>query len=444
VGIIIIDIIVYITCLQGVALMRILHTSDWHLGRNLEQFSRLNEQREFVDWLCNKVEELEIELVLIAGDIYDTYNPPAAAEEIFYDAVDRLSGKGKRAVIVISGNHDNPERLCAASPLAYKNGIILLGYPSSDASEYTPKAGSTEAFVSSSVRLADSGPGWLELKISGCPHNAVIITLPYPSEARLEELLSKEADENLLQKAYSDKIGNIFKSLSVKFRDDTVNLAVAHIFVLGGSTSDSERTLQVGGAMTVSPDVLPEKADYVALGHLHRPQQIKNAPCPAYYSGSPLAYSFSEAEYSKAVYVIDVVPGKPAEIAPVYIDCGKPLRRWVATEGIGQAIKWCEEGREPNALIDLEILTDRAFTAEEQRTLRSLHAGILNIRPRFKAQETEEYVFENREGRKVDELFRDFYKARMGVDIPEELMNAFLEIVNDEDEVEFDENGMEV
>ena len=116
--------------------MRILHTSDWHLGRSLEQISRIEEQKDFVDFLVKAVEEQAIDLVLIAGDIYDTYNPSAAAEELFYGAVERLNGKGRRAVVVIAGNHDNPERLCAASPLAYKNGIILLGYPGSDPGEY--------------------------------------------------------------------------------------------------------------------------------------------------------------------------------------------------------------------------------------------------------------------------------------------------------------------
>ena len=219
--------------------MRILHTSDWHLGRSLEHISRIGEQRDFIDCLVNIADEEDVDLVLIAGDIYDTYNPSAAAEELFYEAMDRLGGKDGRAVIVIAGNHDNPERLCAASPLAYKNGIILLGYPGSDAGEYEMKA--------EGISIVDSGPGWLELSLSRCEHNAVIITMPYPSEARLEELLSEEADEAELQNAYSAKIGSIFSRLSGKFRDDTVNLITAHLFLMGGSTSDSERTLQVGG-----------------------------------------------------------------------------------------------------------------------------------------------------------------------------------------------------
>ncbi|MBS4008939.1 MAG: exonuclease subunit SbcD [Clostridium sp.] len=415
--------------------MRILHTSDWHLGRNLEQFSRIEEQREFIDCLCKLVKERSIDLVLVAGDIYDTYNPSAAAEELFYDAIDRLSGKGKRAVIVIAGNHDSPERLCAASPLAYKNGTILLGYPKSDAGVYKTDSGS--------MSIVESGPGWLELSVPGCKEHAVIITLPFPSEARLEEVLAKNADEGAIQKAYSEKIGSIFALLSQKFRDDTVNIGVGHLFLRGGKESESERTLQIGGALTVDPSVLPAGAHYIALGHLHRPQEVKNAPCPVFYSGSPLAYSFSEADYSKAVFIIDVVPGKKAEIEPVYLDCGKPLRRWVAEQGIGQALEWCEEGRDKNAWIDLEIATDRVLTLEEQKRLKTLHPGIINIRPRLKTDIVEVLSPGSRENRKIDELFRDYYKYRMDREISDELMKAFIEVINEEEE-ELDDILVEV
>lgn len=411
--------------------MRILHTSDWHLGRNLENISRLEEQRWFIDRLVRIADEEDVDLVLVAGDIYDTYNPSAAAEELFFEAMDRLGGKRGRAVVVIAGNHDNPDRLCAASPLAYKNGIILLGYPGSDPGEYRMSA--------EGISIADSGPGWMELSLSRCDHNAVMITMPFPSESRLEELLTGKADEAELQNAYSEKIGSIFRTLSEKFRDDTVNLIVAHLFLLGGSTSDSERTLQVGGAMTVDPSVLPGKTHYAALGHLHRPQQIRSAPCPTYYAGSPLAYSFSEAGYSKAVYIVDAIPGRKAEVRPVYLDCGKPLVKWFADKGIQQAMEWCEEGRDPNAWIDLEILTDRVLTADEYKAIRSMHPGIINIRPRIRSEETEVMPSESREGRKIDELFRDYYKYRMGVDIPDELMEAFLELLNEDGEQ--DESG---
>lgn len=410
--------------------MRILHTSDWHLGKTLEQVSRIDEQKEFIDCLCKTVEEEKIDLVLIAGDIYDTYNPSAAAEELFYDAIDRLNDKGRRAVVVIAGNHDNPERLCAASPLAYKNGIILLGYPGSDAGIYKT--------YNENIRIIESGSGWFELCVSGCQHRAVVLTLPYPSEARLEEILSQDAEEAKLQRAYSEKIGNLLASLSQKFRDDTVNLAMGHLFLMGGKESDSERTLQVGGALTVDPSVLPAKAHFVALGHLHRPQRIKNAPCPAYYSGSPLAYSFSEANYAKAIYIIDAEPGKEPDIRTVNLDCGKPLRRWKAEKGVEQALKWCEEGKDANAWIDLEIHTDRVLTLEEQKRLKELNPGIINIRPVMKNDAIELAGYESRENKKIDVLFKDYYKSRHNAEMSEELMTVFLDVINSSEEEDVD------
>lgn len=406
--------------------MKIIHTADWHLGKSLEQISRLDEQREFIDNLCDIVAQENVDLILIAGDIYDTYNPSAAAEELFYYALEKLNDHGRRAVVVIAGNHDNPERLCAASPLAEQNGIILLGYPSSRAA--------IRSGGSSDIETVAAGAGWLRLKLPTCQEEAVILTLPYPSESRLEELLAQQADEALLQQAYSDKIRDIFAGLSSHFQLDTVNLIVSHLFLLGGKESESERTLQVGGALTVDPKVLPRQAQFAALGHLHRPQQIRSASCPTYYAGSPLSYSFSEAGQSKAVYLITAFPEKDAEVTPLYLNCGKPLQRWVAKGGIGEALAWCEAGKDSNAWIDLEIVTDRILTLEEQKRLRTLHPGIVNIRPRLLVEQTGTLEPLNREGKKIDELFKEYYHYRLGADVPEELMTAFLEVVNSEAE----------
>jgi exonuclease SbcD len=408
--------------------LRILHTSDWHLGKTLENINRLDEQKQFIDELCYIANKENVNLVLVAGDIFDTYTPSAAAEELFFESINRLNNDGKRAVVVIAGNHDNPERLCASSSLAFRSGIILLGYPYSYPDD--------KATDEENIRITDSGPGWLELSINGCSHNAVIITLPYPSEARLDEMLSEELEEGKLQKAYSDRVGSIFKTLSSKFRDDTVNLGISHIFVNGGWTSDSERTIQVGGAMTVDPVVLPPKAHYVALGHLHRPQKVKEAPCPAYYSGSPLAYSFSESGQSKAVYIIDVTPGEEPDIKEEYLNCGKPLVKWEVKKGIEEAIAWCEEGKDTNAWIDLEILTDRPLTIEEQKKLRELNPGIVNIRPKIITEESDIADIEDRETKKIDELFKDYYKFKTGMEISDELMSTFIDVLNSDEEAE--------
>lgn len=415
--------------------MRILHTSDWHLGKSLESISRLEEQKEFVQELCEIADREDIHVVIVAGDIFDTYTPSSAAEELFYDAIDRLNCGGKRAVVIIAGNHDSPERLCAARPLAYKNGIILLGYPRTDAGEYQVDNGF--------IRMQAAGRGWLELQIAGCNHTVVIAALPYPSEARLEEVLVEEADELKLQRAYSDKVGSIFAKLSENFREDTVNIAVSHIFVRGGKESDSERALQVGGAMTVDPSVFPANVHYVALGHLHRPQWVKNANCPVCYSGSPLAYSFSETDYSKAVFVIDALPEQKADVREIQLSCGKPLKNWIAKNGIEEALQWCEEGKDKNAWIDLEIYTRRILGTEEQKRLRELHPGIVNIRPHIVGEEFKATDCENRETRRIDELFREYYKHRVGIEISDELMASFLEVINDENDAEDTRNTIE-
>ena len=412
--------------------MRILHTSDWHLGRSLENISRIEEQREFIDQLCDIADEERIDLVLVAGYVYDSYNPSAAAEELFYYALDRLNDGGGRAVVVIAGNHDNPERLCASNPLAFKNGIILLGYPGSRASvnKYGAKTG-----------VVDSGAGWLEVGISRCDHTAVIIALPYPSEARLEQLLTRETDEKTLQRAYSDRVGSIISALSRRYRADTVNLALSHLFINGGKQSESERVLQVGGALTVEPEVLPAGAHFMALGHLHRPQQVKSAPCPAYYSGSPLAYSFSESDYAKALYIIDAVPGKPSDIREVYLSCGRQLRRWVAMNGMEEALRWAAEGRDKNAWIDLEVHTDSVITIEQQKILRELNPGVLNIRPVIRQQDCPLSGWESRETKSVDQLFREYYLYKTKTEISEELMATFLDILNDREDLEHEDAG---
>jgi len=402
--------------------MKILHTSDWHLGKTLENISRIEEQRQFIDELCEIAEKEQIDIVLIAGDIFDTYNPSSAAEELFYEAIDRLNNKGKRALVIIAGNHDSPDRLCAASPLAYKNGVILLGYPGSDAGEYRTEQ--------SQIRIPNSGPGWLELKLPQYDYSAVILSMPYPSESRLEEVISKTADNDSLQQAYSERIGAIFHELSANFRTDTVNLIISHLFMREGKISDSER--QLGGALMVEPEAIPETAHYAALGHLHRPQQVKGCKIPVYYSGSPLAYSFSEVDYCKAVYIVEAEPGRPAAVKAHNLSSGKPLKKWEALNGVPEVIKWCEEGKDLNAWIDLEIHTDAIIGSEEQKQLRELHSGIVNIRPRLKNQLELTLDYRNRETRRIDELFREYYKSSLGMEASEELMDLFLRIANED------------
>ena len=162
----------------------------------------------------------------------------------------------------------------------------------------------------------------MELAAPGCPEKAIIYTLPYPSEARLNEVLTENLDETSQQQAYSARIGRLFAAADQIFRPETVNLVVAHLFAFGGVESDSER--QLGGALAVSPQVMPKQVQYSALGHLHRPQQVHNSLQPCRYSGSPLAFTFSEADQPKEVVLAEIMPRDLVKVQSVNLSAEKP------------------------------------------------------------------------------------------------------------------------
>jgi exonuclease SbcD len=291
-----------------------------------------------------------------------------------------------------------------------------------------------------SVKIIASGHGWLELSIAGIPEHAVIITLPYPSESRLDEAVSNSMDEEVLQKAYSEKVGAIFAAMSCYFREDTVNLAVSHLFIMGGESSDSERLIQLGGALTVDPAQLPSQAQYLALGHLHKPQKAPGAKIPAYYSGSPLPYSFSETGYRKSVYLVEAYPGQAVKIDQVELQSGKPLVKWVAKNGIPEVMAWLNSDRDQNAWIDLEVHVDEPLTPEEIRAIRSAREDILDIRPILLSSVETESLAENRHTQPLPELFTGFYRSRTGTAPRPELLDYFLRIA-DQDREEFNPKG---
>lgn len=385
--------------------MRILHTGDWHLGRTLEGRSRLQEQEKFLEELVLMAEEQQADAILMAGDVYDSVNPPAAAETMFYEAAARLTENG-RQLVVISGNHDQPERVSAVAPLVSRRGISLVGLPTSECVRlHVPRTGET----------------------------AVIAALPYPSEARLAELLAGDGDETELRIAYSAKVGKLMRQLSGAFQSDTVNLAMSHIYVLGGLECDSERPIQVGGAYTVDPSALDIGAQYTALGHLHRPQAVK-AGGMVRYSGSPLAYSFSEAGQAKSVMQVDVVPGGIPQTEELFLTSGKPLVRWSCRGGLEEVWRYLDEGRDRSAFIDLELHLGEAMSMGDIQKLRKAHEGIVHIRPVYPGREAEELV-SSRAQMPVHELFRKFYQRQSGGAEPEEeLVDLFMSLVSEDEE----------
>ncbi|MGL4772096.1 MAG: exonuclease SbcCD subunit D [Clostridium sp.] len=403
--------------------MRILHTGDWHLGKNLEGYSRMDEQEKFLEDFIEIVNEKNIDLVVIAGDVYDTSNPPARAEKMFYDTLKRLSNNGERITLVVAGNHDNPERLVAAGPLAMEHGIIMVGTPKTivPPGEYGKH------------KVINSGEGFIELEING--EKTVVLTVPYPSESRLNEVLyGVMDDEEMKVKSYSERIHSLFNSLKENYREDTINLVVSHLFAMGSEEGGSERSIQLGGSYIVSGTCFPKEAQYVALGHVHKPQVVPGTEKKARYSGSPLHYNKKEITYVKKCFVVEAHAGKDVEIEEVDFKVYKPIEIWKCN-GVEEAIEKCEENKDRDCFVYLEVTTDRFIREDEIKQMKDLKKDILEIQPKIVGAEGEEEEI-NLTEKSFDEIFKEFYKKERDVEADEEIVKLFLSIIGEEGEDE--------
>ncbi|MET9802887.1 exonuclease SbcCD subunit D [Streptomyces sp. NPDC006368] len=268
--------------------MRLLHTSDWHLGRSFHRVGLLDAQSAFLDHLVATVRTRDVDAVLVAGDVYDRAVPPLPAVELFDTALHRLAEAGVPTVM-ISGNHDSGRRLGVGAGLIGRAGIHLRTDP---------------AGIGTPVVLADA-------------HGDVALYgLPYlePALVRDELGASKAGHEAVLTAA----MRRVRADLAER-PPGTRSVVLAHAFVAGGEPSDSERDITVGGVAAVPAGVF-DGVDYVALGHLHGSQTLTPR---VRYSGSPLAYSFSETGHRKTMWLIDL--GADGEItAAERIDCPVP------------------------------------------------------------------------------------------------------------------------
>jgi exonuclease SbcD len=267
--------------------VRLLHTSDWHLGRSLHRVSLLDAQRAFLDHLLATVEEERVDAVLVAGDVYDRAVPPLAAVRLFDDALHALADAGV-PVVMISGNHDSAPRLGVGAGLIRHAGVHLRTDPEECG---TP------------VLLHDAhGP-------------VAVYGLPYLEPALAGDALGAERRSHAA--VLTAAMDRVRADLGAR-PAGTRAVVLAHAFVTGGRTSDSERDITVGGVASVPAEVF-DGVHYAALGHLHGCQTLTPR---VRYSGSPLAYSFSEADHRKSMWLVDLDAG--GDLAARRTDCPVP------------------------------------------------------------------------------------------------------------------------
>ena len=407
--------------------MKILHTADWHLGKRLERFSRLEEQREVLEEICGIAELEAVDAVIIAGDIYDTFNPASEAVELFYKTVKRLADEGRRAVVAIAGNHDSPDRFAAPEPLARECGIVLSGYPHSVIEPFALKKG---------IAVTRADAGFLELKLPAAKAPLRLLLTPYANEKRLKTCLGFEDSEEEMRALLQAHWQRLAKKYCNK---KGVNLLAAHLFMIRKGQQppeepeDEKPILHVGGAQAVYSENLPKQIQYAALGHLHRKHLVSSKPCPVLYSSSPLAYSMSEADQDKYVIIVEAEPGQPAAYREVPLKSGKRLLR-ERFETVDAAVAWLEA--HPRSLVELTLATDDFLTAEERRRLYSAHEGIVAIIPVVKSapDATGESRREINLDQSMEVLFRDYFRYRhQDQEPPDDLMALFREILSAEE-----------
>lgn len=279
--------------------MRFLHTSDWHLGKMLKGRTRTEEHDAALSEILDIARRERVDCVLITGDVFDSQSPPPESERLAFNFFSELRGSNISSV-VIGGNHDHPKRL-----LAIRDVLKLL-----DIHVRPEPARPTEGGV---VRIEKNG------------EFAQIAVLPFVTAGRIEDAAKLMGPEVDRYEDYSDRIVAMCDSLTQSFSTKTVNILLAHLYIDGADTSNSEREIHIAKPYAISPQRFPSTAHYIALGHLHRPQEIA-APSRAFYAGSILQLDFGEREQQKRVVIIDAHPGKPATIHNHPLQAGRQLK----------------------------------------------------------------------------------------------------------------------
>ena len=380
--------------------MNILHTSDWHIGKRLMDRERLPEQIAALDEIARICDERAVDLVLVAGDVFDTYMPSAEAEQAFFHAISRIAGE-RRAVVLISGNHDDGVRLAASAPLAAQEGIYLFG----GGQEIADCGGGRP------VRAVAAGEGYLVVE-NAQGERVYINALPYPNEARLKEEKTEES--------YADKLRRRIERGDAGFTGGMPHILLSHLFVAGGKVSESERDIDLGGARAV-PVSLFEGFDYVALGHLHKPQKFGGN---VRYCGSLLQYSFDERE-DKQVILLHTQGERILSVEEIGLTAGKRLIRLEEKDVLRAAALLKYE----DAYIELTLHLNAPLTSQETQMLRAANEGLVSLIVRTQGQSV--LPAKKRSTLSSGELFTEYYRSVYGEAPAQELTEAFLALLEE-------------
>ena len=383
--------------------MKIIHTSDWHLGKRLSGKNRLEEQRLVIDEIADVCKNEAADVLIVAGDVFDTFVPPAEAEELFYAAVKKISDYCIPAVI--AGNHDDALRLSAARGLAKASGILLL----SDGQREETFEGD---FALKRTRI-QTGENFVRITRGGETLN--LGYLGYPSSVKLADMAGNED--------YSLGVEELIKKACSGFTKDDFNVFAAHLFLTGAEDALSgEREL--GGSKLLPKSVLPSGAAYTALGHVHKPLTVSKT-LNACYSGSPMQLSFDDKS-DKRVIKVDFEGGKvTTESIPLH-SYKKLVVASVASED--EALAALEKHADCYVRIEYVSHVPLSPRAVSEFKKHPCFAELVATVPK-----TEKKAAFLRRGKTDAQLFEMFYKAKCNAQPDEKLTDVFLKAVAGEE-----------
>ncbi|MDX1468192.1 MAG: exonuclease SbcCD subunit D [Acidimicrobiia bacterium] len=276
-------------------MVRILHTSDWHIGRRIGGRDRSDEHRTVLAEITGIADANSVDLILVAGDVFDSSAPSPQAEEIAWSAL--LAMAEVAPVLVVGGNHDNERRLDAVAPLLAMGRITTVGAPRA------PGDGGL-------VHIEDLG--------------TKVAMLPFVSQrgiVKAAQIMSEDPDRHAGD--YAQRLRAVIEALTREMTDETVNVLMSHLTVYGALAGGGERTAHIFG-YAIPASLFPGGLSYVALGHLHRQQKMPHA-ASVWYSGSPLQLDFGEVADRKGVLVVEAAPGLPSSVTSVPLSSGTRL-----------------------------------------------------------------------------------------------------------------------
>ena len=409
--------------------MRILHTSDWHLGQALHHHDRFYEHQCFLDWLVDQVCEQQADALLIAGDVFDNANPPASAQRQLYQFLRQLHQRAPRVdVVIIAGNHDSPARLEAPGPLLELHNARVIGAPQRHADGsidvermLVPLHEPSGAVAAWCIAMPFLRPG----------------DVPRPSEDGFE------GDPYLAGIALLYR--QAFELACARRTPGQAIIAMGHCHMLHGeSSADSERRIVIGGTEALPATIFDPCVAYAALGHLHLAQRVGRQE-HLRYSGSPLPMSFSEVHYQHQVLRVDFDGEKAVAVEPVMVPRRVQLLRVPAlpapVEEVLDALEKLElEELEPQCqpYLEVRVLLERpepGLRARIEAALKGKPVRLARIEPVRKvvgASSTGPALsLDELAQLQPDDIFRRLYQDRYGEQAPDEQLSAFMELMGE-------------